>query len=45
MHDGVAKKTSKVFNLLNNGLDFNNEIQEVKKEMSVLANIKVKGSF
>ncbi len=40
---GFKKDYKMYFNLLNNGFDFNNEIQEVKKEMSVLANIESKG--
>ncbi len=40
---GLQKRLQRYFNLLKNGFDFNNEIQEVKKEMSVLANIQSKG--
>lgn len=40
---GLQKRLQRYFNLKQNGLDFNEEIQEVKKEMSVLAEIKSKG--
>ncbi len=40
---GLQKRLQRYFNLLKNGFDFKKEIQEVKKEMSVLANIQSKG--
>ena len=40
---GLQKRLQRYFNLLNQGLDFNEEIKQVKKEMSVLSEIISKG--
>jgi len=40
---GLQKRLQRYFNLLNNGLDFKEEIKEVKKEMSVLSEAQSKG--
>lgn len=40
---GLQKRLQRYFNLLNNGFDFNDEIREVKKEMSVLSSFQSKG--
>jgi len=40
---GLQKRLQRYFNLLNIGLDFNEEIKEVKKEMMILSEITSKG--
>ncbi|XP_077060974.1 uncharacterized protein LOC143713527 [Siphateles boraxobius] len=40
---GLQKRLQRYFNLLNSGLDFTEEIKEVKKEMSDLSETKTKG--
>jgi exonuclease III len=40
---GLQKRLQRYFNLLNNGLDFNEDVKKVKEEMSVLAETKSKG--
>ena len=42
---GLQKRLQRYFSLLNNGVDFSEEIKEVKKEMSVLNEIKSKGAI
>jgi len=40
---GLQKRLQRYFNLFNNGFDFNDEMKEVKKEMSVLSSYQSKG--
>ncbi|XP_047659653.1 uncharacterized protein LOC125139491 [Tachysurus fulvidraco] len=40
---GLQRRLQRYFNLLNDGMDFSEEIKEVKKEMSVLSEVKAKG--
>jgi len=40
---GLQKRLQRYFNLLNDGIDFSEEIKEIKQEMSVLSEIQSKG--